>query len=171
MTGMDELDAMSQENFRDTLAGIFEHSPWVPERAWSRRPFVDVASLHRALCDVVANADRVEQLALICAHPQLAGKAAIRGELTSASSAEQSGAGLDQCSGEEFARITSLNAAYMEKFGFPFILAVRGHTRSSIIDALEKRVNNNADAEFAEALHQIEEIALFRLEGLLSVDH
>ncbi len=171
MTKLDELNAISRENFRETLAEVFEHSPWVPERAWSRRPFVDVTGLHRALCDVVACADRTEQLALIRAHPQLDGKAAIRGELTSASSAEQSGAGLDQCSAEEFARITLLNSAYMEKFGFPFILAVRGHTRSSIIDALEARVNNSADAEFAEALHQIERIALSRLEELLRADH
>ena len=166
-----QLNTMPREMFRSALADIFEHSPWVPDRAWSQHPFIDVTSLHRALCGVVAKADRIEQLALIRAHPQLAGKAAIRGELTSASTAEQAGAGLDQCSVEEFARITSLNTAYMEKFGFPFILAVRGHTRSSIIDALEKRVNNNADAEFAEALQQIESIALFRLEGLLSADH
>ena len=171
MTNLDELNAMSQEDFRDTLAGIFEHSPWVPERAWSQRPFADIGSLHRVMCDVVANSDQGEQRVLICAHPQLAGKAAIRGELTSASAAEQSGAGLDQCSAEEFARITLLNAAYMEKFGFPFILAVCGHTRASIIDALDKRVNNGADAEFAEALRQIEKIALFRLQGLLSAEH
>lgn len=171
MTGMHELNAMSQEDFRDTLAGIFEHSPWVPERAWSQRPFADCASLHRVMCDVVVNSDQAEQRVLIRAHPQLAGKAAIRGELTSASAAEQSGAGLDQCSAEEYARISSLNAAYMEKFGFPFILAVRGHTRLSIIDALEDRINNGADAEFSEALSQIEKIALFRLQALLNANH
>ncbi len=171
MTNLDELNAMSQEIFRDALAGIFEHSPWVPERAWSRRPFVDIDGLHGAMCEIVADAGQGEQLALIRAHPQLAGKAAIRGALTSASAAEQSAAGLDQCSAEEFARITSLNAAYMEKFGFPFILAVRGHTRVSIINALETRVNNSVDAEFSEALRQVEKIALSRLQGLLGADH
>lgn len=167
MTRLSELNAMPQAMFRDTLAHIFEHSPWVPERAWSRRPFADIGSLHGAMCEEVATADRQQQLALIRAHPQLAGKAAIRGELTAASTTEQSGAGLDQCSAGEFARITSLNTAYMDRFGFPFILAVRGHTRSSIIEALEKRVNNNADAEFAEALRQIEKIAHLRLEDFL----
>lgn len=171
MTNLHDLNSMSQEDFRGTLAGIFEHSPWVPERAWLQRPFADIGSLHRVMCDVVANADQGEQRVLIRAHPRLAGKAAIRGELTSASAAEQSGAGLDQCTADEFARITLLNAAYMEKFGFPFILAVRGHTRASIIDALGKRVNSDADAEFSEAMRQIEKIALFRLEGLLSAKH
>lgn len=171
MNTLDQLNAMPREMFRSTLAGIFEHSPWVPERTWSCRPFADIAELHTAMCDVVASADREEQLALIRAHPQLAGKAAIRGELTAASTAEQSGAGLDQCNSEEFAKITSLNTAYMDRFGFPFILAVRGNTRATIIGALEQRMNNGADAEFAEALRQIEKIALFRLDGLLSANH
>lgn len=169
MNTLGQLNTMPREMFRSALAGIFEHSPWVPDRAWSRRPFADIDGLHRVLCDVVAHADREEQLALIRAHPQLAGKAAIRGELTAASATEQSGAGLDQCSAEEYATITRLNAGYMEKFGFPFILAVRGHTRSSIIEALEARVDSSADAEFPEALRQIEKIARFRLESLL--DH
>ncbi|MEP6881382.1 MAG: 2-oxo-4-hydroxy-4-carboxy-5-ureidoimidazoline decarboxylase [Dokdonella sp.] len=169
MISLAQLNAMPREMFRSTLAGIFEHSPWVPDRAWSRRPFATITALHGAMCDSVTNADREEQTALIRAHPQLAGKAAIRGELSSASADEQSDAGLDQCSAEEYAEITRLNATYMEKFGFPFILAVRGHTRSSIIKALEERVNNNTDAEFDEALRQIEKIAGFRLETLLAI--
>lgn len=171
MINLAQLNAMPREMFRSTLAGIFEHSPWVPDRAWSRRPFAAVSALHDAMCEAVANADRQEQIALIRAHPQLAGKAAVRGELSSASTAEQAGAGLDQCSADEYAKITELNTAYMEKLGFPFILAVSGHTRLSIIDALSKRVNNNADAEFAEALRQIEKIAGFRLEALLAAQH
>ncbi len=171
MISLDQLNAMPREMFRSTLEGIFEHSPWVPDRAWSRRPFAAISTLQRAMCETVSNADREEQIALIRAHPQLAGKAAIRGELTAASTVEQAGAGLDQCSAEEYAQITHLNTAYIEKFGFPFILAVRGHTRLSIIDALAKRVNNNADAEFAEALRQIEKIAGFRLEALLAAAH
>ncbi len=170
MTNLGELNRSSQETFRDALAEIFEHSPWVPERAWSQRPFTTISRLHGAMCEVVAHADHDEQLGLIRAHPQLAGKAAIRGELTSVSAAEQSGAGLDQCTPEEFARINAVNAIYMEKFGFPFILAVRGHTRSSILHALEDRVCNQADAEFSEALRQIEAIALLRLHDLLNVD-
>ena len=104
-----------------------------------------------------------QQLALIRAHPQLAGKAAIRGELTDASTREQKGAGLDQCSPEEFARLHALNAAYEEKFGFPFIIAVRGHTRGSIIDAMEQRLANDPMTEHAEALRQISRIARLRL--------
>ncbi len=168
MISLAGLNAMPKEIFCSTLAGIFEHSPWVPDRAWSRRPFAGIPALHLALCETVAHADREKQLALIRAHPQLAGKAAMHGELSTASADEQVRAGLDQCSAEEYAEITHLNAAYMEKFGFPFILAVRSHTRTSIIDALARRVNNNADAEFDEALRQIEKIARFRLETLFA---
>lgn len=171
MISLGQLNTMPREKFRSALAGIFEHSPWVPDRVWSRRPFVDIAELHRAMCAVVAKADHEEQLALIRGHPQLAGKAAIRGELTSASAMEQSAAGLDQCTADEYAGITRLNQAYMEKFGFPFILAVRGHTRSSIMSALQKRVENTLDAEFIEALQQIKKIAGFRLEVLLDAQH
>ena len=169
MITLDALNRMSQADFRNALTGIFEHSPWVPERAWTQRPFSDVAELHRCLCEVVAAADPVEQKALIDAHPQLAGKAAIRGELTDASSREQSGAGLDQCSAEEFAHITHLNEAYQAKFGFPFILAVRGRTRNEIIAALESRLARSRETEFAEALRQIERIALFRLADSVDV--
>ena len=104
---------------------------------------------------------------MIRAHPELAGRAAIRGELTEASSREQSGAGLDQCSAEEFAELTRLNRAYNERFGFPFILAVRGHTRSSIIANMAERLGNSRETEIATALAQIERIALLRLRDLL----
>lgn len=169
MIHLGDLNGMTRSGFRDALADIFEHSPWVPERAWSRRPFADLDDLHRALCDVVAGADTREQQALIDAHPQLAGKAAVRGELTAASAQEQSGAGLDQCSAEEFARITRLNDDYMDRFGFPFILAVRGQTRSRIIDALETRLGRTREQEFAEALLQIGRIARFRLADRIDV--
>lgn len=160
---LDQLNALPQPAFSEALAGIFEHSPWVPERAWPQRPFASIDALHAVMCAVVAVAHADEQMALIRAHPQLAGKAAIRGELTAASTAEQSGAGLDQCSAEEFARITALNDAYQQRFGFPFILAVRGHTRASIIAAMAARLGNVREDEIAEALRQIERIAGFRL--------
>ena len=108
------------------------------------------------------------QMALIRAHPQLAGKAAIRGDLTESSTNEQRGAGLDQCTPAEFAEITRLNADYDARFGFPFILAVKGHTRSSILANMRVRLDHERDAEIAEALKQIERIARFRLEALLS---
>ncbi len=161
------LNAIGRAQFVATLGGIFEHSPWVAERAFMRRPFAGVEDLHRAMCDAVTAATTDEKLALIRAHPELAGKAAIRGELTDASTKEQSGAGLSQCSPEEYDEITDLNARYNRRFGFPFILAVRGHTRGTILAAMRTRVANERDAEISEALRQIERIALFRLADLL----
>ncbi|MEO8671530.1 MAG: 2-oxo-4-hydroxy-4-carboxy-5-ureidoimidazoline decarboxylase [Tahibacter sp.] len=164
---LDLLNRLSQVEFRATLADIFEHSPWVPERAWAQRPWPDIDTLHRALCDVVTAAGETAQLALIRAHPQLASKAALRGELTHASASEQSGAGLDQCSEEELRQLTELNASYADKFGFPFILAVRGRTRPAIIANLAVRLFHRRDDEFSEALRQIERIARLRLDALL----
>jgi 2-oxo-4-hydroxy-4-carboxy-5-ureidoimidazoline decarboxylase len=162
-----ELNSASAGEFTAALAGIFEHSPWVPERTCARRPFGSVAELHEALCATLAQADDAAKLALIRAHPELAGKAAVRRELTEASTREQSGAGLDQCTPEEFARVGELNRAYTARFGFPFILAVRGYDRAGILSQLERRLGNTREAEFAEALRQIERIALFRLNDLL----
>ncbi|MCB1599338.1 MAG: 2-oxo-4-hydroxy-4-carboxy-5-ureidoimidazoline decarboxylase [Xanthomonadales bacterium] len=162
-----ELNDLSQEQFTAILGGIFEHSPWIAAASWSQGPFSDVDALHAAMCRVLADADDEAKLRLIRAHPELAGRAAIRGELTEASSREQSGAGLDQCSAEEFAELTRLNRAYNERFGFPFILAVRGHTRSSIIANMAERLGNSRETEIATALAQIERIALLRLRDLL----
>jgi 2-oxo-4-hydroxy-4-carboxy-5-ureidoimidazoline decarboxylase len=165
---MDELNSLSPEDFVRSFGGIFEHSPWVAERAYLQRPFASGDDLHRAMCASVAAADAEAQMALIRAHPQLAGKAAVRGELTHASTREQRGAGLDQCSSEEFAQITRLNDAYMAKFGFPFVVAVRGHTRESIIEAMAQRLERAREAEIAEALRQIERIAAFRLADMIA---
>lgn len=164
---LDELDAADLAAFRDILGGIFEHSPWVAEEAWPLRPFASIDALHAAMCKAVVDAGEDAQLALLRAHPQLAGKAALRGELTESSSREQQGAGLDQCSPEEYARLHELNAQYEQRFGFPFILAVRGHTRASILVNMAARVDNPRDEELAEALHQVERIARLRLEALL----
>jgi len=161
-----DLNALPASEFVSRLGGIFEHSPWVAERSASRRPFASVEALHQAMCAAVAAASDAERMALIRAHPELAGRAAIRGELTKASRQEQSSAGLDQCSVEEYAELTTLNNAYRERFGFPFILAVRGHTRQSIIAAMRARLGNPRDAEIMEALHQIERIAWFRLNDM-----
>jgi allantoate deiminase/N-carbamoyl-L-amino-acid hydrolase len=162
MSDLAELNAMPPARFVAALAGIFEHSPWVAERAAASRPFASRLALHQALCAVVRTAGDDEQLALIRAHPQLAVRAA-RGDLTAESTREQRGAGLDACSADEFERLRQLNAAYEERFGFPFILAVRGHDRGSVIAAFEARLRNDAAAERREALAQIERIALFRL--------
>ena len=165
---LDELNQSPPHAFIAALGGLFEHSPWVAERVATLRPFASIDALHAAMCEAVATAGEGPQMALIRAHPQLAGKAAIRGELTESSTNEQRGAGLDQCSPEEFAEITRLNAEYDTRFGFPFILAVKGHTRASILANMRARINHERDAEIAEALTQIERIARFRLEALLS---
>lgn len=162
-----ELNALSQADFTAALGGIFEHSPWIPEATWPRRPFASVEALHAQMCATLAAADPDAKLALIRAHPELAGKLAIRGELTEASLREQAGAGLNQCSPEEFSRLTELNAAYIARFGFPFILAVRGHDRASIIANMAQRVGNDRGTEIATALAQIERIAGFRLRDLV----
>jgi OHCU decarboxylase len=157
---------MDQAAFTEALGGIFEHSPWVAEGAWRRRPFGSVAALHRAMVEVMeAGGDM--QLRLIRAHPDLAGKAALAGELTASSKSEQAGAGLDRLSPEEYARFHELNEAYKDKFGFPFIIAVKGHTKTSILAAFEARLAHDLEAERTKALEEIAKIARFRLTVLL----
>lgn len=158
------LSALDRDAFVAALHGIFEHSPWVAERAWSRRPFADRAALGEALVETMMAASRAEQLALVRAHPELAGKAAIAGDMTRESISEQGGAGLNACSPEEFAQLQALNEAYNAKFGHPFILSVRGRSRAEIIAAFELRLSNDVETEFAESLRQIARIARLRLE-------
>lgn len=163
-----EINRMDKPAFVDALGGIFEHSPWVAERAFPDRPFASVPALHAAMVAAVEHAPEHEKLALLRAHPELAGKAAVRGELTVDSSNEQSGAGLSQCSPEEFALLTDLNRRYNVKFGFPFILAVKGHDRASVIREFARRVEQDRAAEFTESLAQIARITRFRLEALVT---
>ena len=159
---------MDRPAFVRVLGGIFEHSPWVADRAFSEQPFASVDGLHAAMTAAVARAAEREKLTLLRAHPELAGKAAVRGELTSDSSKEQSGAGLSQCSQEEFALLTELNRRYNAKFGFPFILAVKGHDRASVIGEFARRVEQDRTSEFAESLAQIARITRYRLEALVT---
>jgi 2-oxo-4-hydroxy-4-carboxy-5-ureidoimidazoline decarboxylase len=161
---LESLNAISAEEFTSALGAIFEHSPWVAAGAASQRPFRDVAALHAAMADVVRNAPEEQRLQLIRAHPELAGKAAVRGELTDESTREQKGAGLDQCSPEEFNRLQELNRQYNEKFGFPFVIAVKGHDRQSILANFSARLQNERDAESKECIEQIIRIGGFRLE-------
>ena len=165
---LDQLNALPAETFVTALSGIFEHSPWVAEAAISQRPFASVDALHATMSGAVEAAGEGPQLALINAHPELAGKAAVRGELTEESTREQSGAGLNLCTQEEFDRLQALNAAYREKFGFPFILAVRGYDRHGIIANFETRVHHSRADELRESLDQIYRIARFRLDDLIS---
>ncbi|AHE52058.1 2-oxo-4-hydroxy-4-carboxy-5-ureidoimidazoline decarboxylase [Sphingomonas sanxanigenens] len=147
--------------FVDRYGGLFEHSPWVVERAAARLPFAD---LHAGLMSVVQEATRGEQLALIRAHPELAGKAAIDGSLTESSAAEQASAGLDRLTREEYDRFHALNAAYRARFGFPFIICVRRTNKAGILTAMQRRLDNDREAEIATAIAEIGEIVRLRLE-------
>jgi beta-ureidopropionase / N-carbamoyl-L-amino-acid hydrolase len=160
---LQQLNVMPAAEFVSALSGIFERSPWVAERVAALRPFSSTLQLHEAMCDAVMQAGVYEQLALIRAHPELAGRAAVRGELTPESTREQKAAGLSACSPQEFERIQALNAAYSRAFGFPFVLAVKGHTPATVIAELERRVSNTAEHERVVALEQIGRIAGFRL--------
>lgn len=161
------INALDEAAFVAILGGIFEHSPWVARRAFAARPFASVDALHAAMTGVVRRAGRDEQLALIRAHPELAGRAMVANALTADSTSEQSGAGLTRCSPAEYATLVELNARYNAKFGFPFILAVKGYDRAGVIAEFGRRVERDVPEEFAEALAQIARIARFRLHALI----
>ena len=171
MITLEQLNAASPAQFVAALDGIFEHSPWVAERSATTRPFASSAHLLAAMHAAMFAATSDEQLALIRAHPELAGKAAIRRELTAESTREQAGAGLDACTPAEFERLHALNTAYREKFSFPFIIAVKGHTPASIIRAMENRLGNEAAVEQHTALEQIGRIATFRLADRIEMHY
>lgn len=161
---------ISRQEFVSRFGGVFEHSPFIAERAHDDG-FVGeeltVDRVHTALVAIFRAASPEERLGVLRAHPDLAGRLAIAGELTEDSKKEQAGAGLDRLSAEEHARFTELNAAYVEKFGFPFIIAVKGLNKDDILAAFEERIANTGDAEFATATAQVERIALLRLTALL----
>ncbi len=149
---------------------VYEHSPWVAETAWDQHSDTELDTLDgliAAMRDIVDSADEARKMVLICAHPDLAGKAAVHDELTVESLSEQRGAGLDQCTAEEFEDFQTLNAAYKLKFGFPFIIAVKGHDRHSILAAFRARTSHTREQEFHTALEQIHRIAGFRLAALI----
>jgi len=147
--------------------GIYEHSPWVAAEAeLIADSVVDVEQLADIMADCVDDASRERQLELIRAHPDLADRTQVAGELTADSTDEQTSAGLDRCTPEEYARFQSLNAAYRKKFGFPFVMAVRGSSRREILEAFEARLRNDADSEFETALAEIHKIARLRLRAL-----
>jgi N-carbamoyl-L-amino-acid hydrolase len=165
---LDQLNASNQTEFTRLLDGTYEHSSWIAEQAWHQRPFASLAQLKLALADVVRKAGREQQLALIRTHPELAGKAMVSQTLTAESTNEQGKAGLTDCTPEEFSTLQQLNAGYNAKFGFPFILAVRGPRglgldRAEIIATFARRLENHPDFERAECLRNIHRIAEIRL--------
>ncbi len=168
------LNAAGTDGFVAALDGLYEHSPWVTARAAALRPFATSAALLKALADVVRTATRDEQLGLLRAHPELAGKAMVAQALTAESTGEQQRAGLTACTPEEFARLQQLNADYNARFGWPFILAVRGPrgsglSRGEIIAIFARRLDNHPEVEFAECLRQVHRIAQIRLNDRLGL--
>lgn len=161
---LDDLNAADEAGLVAALGDIYEHSPWVAEAIAGRRPFASLTDLHAAMVQAVLGAGTTRQLALIRAHPDLAGKAARAGALTTASTAEQASAGLDRLSDVDFATFHRLNDAYKAKFGIPFIVCVRRHTRESILRQFARRLENGAEAERETALAEIFLIAALRLD-------
>jgi 2-oxo-4-hydroxy-4-carboxy-5-ureidoimidazoline decarboxylase len=164
---LSEVNRMSADEFVQALGGVFEHSPWIAERAFAARPFAGVGALHAAMSDAVHRAGRDAQLALLRAHPELAGKEAQAGTLTRDSTAEQGSAGLSALTRDELARVAELNRRYRAKFGFPFIIAVRRHSKDEILSEFERRLGLAPEAELANGLEQVFVITRLRLEGLI----
>jgi 2-oxo-4-hydroxy-4-carboxy-5-ureidoimidazoline decarboxylase len=160
------LSIAPRDEFIRALGGIFEHTPWIAERAYVFRPFASVDALHRAMQVELTAASPEAGLALIRAHPELAGKEAAAGTMTAESVGEQASAGLDRCTPEELAQLRAGNAAYREKFGFPFVMAVKGKSREEILAALASRLDNTREAEFARCIDEIGKIARLRLDAM-----
>ena len=158
-----ELNQISQEEFTQALGAIFEHTPAIARRTWDDRPFASTADLHAKMVTVVSVMTPAEKLALIQAHPDLGSKA----KMAEASVSEQAGAGLDRLSVEEFDRFQYLNREYRKKFSFPFIVAVKKHTKTSILEAFKQRLDNSIETEMQQALAEICEIARFRIESAI----
>jgi len=165
-----DINAMDDEAFTLALGGVFEHSPWIAKRAFANRPFGSIEDLHASMTSVVKNANEQEQLDLILAHPDLAGKAARAGDMTDHSVHEQASVGLDQLSDAEYNLFHELNTAYRDKFGFPFIIAVMDNTKDSILQAFTDRLENGSDIEKNNALKNILRITEIRLKAMISQD-
>ena len=161
---LQKLNESDRADFTAGLRHIFEHSLWVAEETWPRRPFADVSHLHAELCRTMQSAPLEKQLALICAHPDLAGRLARQKQLTRESTHEQASAGLNQLSDDELAAFQKLNDAYRAKFGHPFIICARLNAKEAIVAAMEARLQNSPPAEHAAALSEIEKIAWLRLQ-------
>lgn len=168
MPALSDLNQADRAAFTAALGHLFEHSPWVAEQTWLKRPFRDAAHLHAALCITMRAATQERQLALICAHPDLAGRLARQKQLTAESTREQASAGLDQLTDIELAEFTRSNDTYQARFGFPFIICARLNAKAAILAAMATRLPNSPATEFATALAEIEKIAWLRLQDALA---
>jgi 2-oxo-4-hydroxy-4-carboxy-5-ureidoimidazoline decarboxylase len=164
---MAPINAMDRTAFVQKFGGIFENSPWIAERAWEKRPFASLDDMHGAMVAVAKYAPAAMQLALLQSHPDLAGKEAEAGTMTAPSVAEQASAGLNALSHAEMVQMSELNAAYRKKFGFPFIIAVRMHTKEGILFEFNRRLHNDTQTEFANDLQNVYIITRLRLNKLL----
>ncbi len=164
---IEQVNDLNKEEFVAKFGSLYEHSPWVADEAWRKRPFHSFSELHGAFQAAVREAPQERQLDLIRVHPDLAGRAAVTGELTPESTREQASAGLDRLSPEEYEAFTRLNEAYKEKFGFPMIFAVRENTKESILAGAEARLENPKSEEIETALGEIAKIGHFRLQELI----
>jgi OHCU decarboxylase len=164
---IDELNRLGEEEFLARFGSLYERSPWIAEEAWRERPFGDLSELHGAFLRAMYDAPPERRLDLIRAHPDLAGRAAIAGELTPESSGEQASAGLDRLSPHEYEVFQEVNGAYREKFGFPFIVCVREHTKETILAGVEARLEHSRPEEIETALGEIAKIANLRLRDLV----
>ena len=167
MPTLAEINSLDRPAFTAALGHLFEHSPWVAEETWPRRPFRDASQLHAALCATMRAAPKEKQLALIRAHPDLAGRLAQQRKLTAESTREQASAGLSALTAEELAGFQKLNDGYRARFGFPFIICARLNAKDAILGAMQSRGQNSADVEFQTALGEIEKIARLRMEDVL----
>jgi OHCU decarboxylase len=162
-----ELNSLSREEFVRVVGPVFESSPWIADSTWPKRPFNDLQQLHRALSAMVQNADQEKQIALICAHPDLVGRAALAGTLSPESNLEQASAGLNRLTPDEIAAFQQFNLAYRDKFGFPFVICARLNKKDAILEGFRVRLKNSRAEEIKAALGEIEKIAYLRLQDLV----
>jgi OHCU decarboxylase len=165
---LEELNSLGREAFTRIIGPIFEHSPWIAETTWEKRPFEGLEGLHGRLCETVRAASEEKQLELIRAHPDLVGRAALAGTLTSASTAEQASAGLSRLSAEEIATFQKYNQAYRDKFGFPFVICARLKKKEAILSAFPVRLEHSREQEMRTALEEIYKIAYLRLQDIIA---
>jgi 2-oxo-4-hydroxy-4-carboxy-5-ureidoimidazoline decarboxylase len=162
-----ELNSLGRDEFVRIVGPVFEHSPRIAEATWPKRPFASVEVLHAALCETVRCAGEEKQLALIRAHPDLVGKLALAGQLTKESTGEQASAGLDRLTAQEVELFQQNNAAYKEKFGFPFVICARLNKKEAILNGFKVRLQNSREQEMQAALVEIFKIAELRLKDIL----
>jgi OHCU decarboxylase len=164
------INALDRDAFIAALGGLFEGPPWIVAAAWAERPFRSLADLHRALCHIMETAHPDHQVALLQAHPDLVGRAALAGTLSPASTGEQAAAGLDRLTPDDIATFTRLNQAYRLRFGFPFVICARENKKDSITASFVARLHNTRDQEIATALGEVTKICALRLADLIHDD-